>query len=76
MPRVARVLEQDLRAGDVRLDEVGRPEDRAVDVRLGGEVDDRVAARGRLGDGLGVADVADDELERRSRRGSPGCPSR
>ena len=59
---VARVVEQHLRARDVRLDELGRAEDRAVDVRLGGEVDDRVAAGGGLRDGLRVADVADDEL--------------
>ena len=32
-------------------------------MRLGGEVDDRVAPGGRLGDRLGVADVADDELD-------------
>ncbi len=36
--------------------------DRAVDVGLGGEVDDRVAALHRLAHDLGVLDRADDEL--------------
>ena len=36
-------------------------------MRLGGEVDDRVAPRGRSRDGLGVGDVADDELDARPR---------
>ena len=62
-PGVANVVEQHLRAGDIRLDELGRAEDRAVDMRLGREVDDRVAARGRLGHGIRVADVADEELD-------------
>src|SRR5207342_790333 len=34
-------------------------EDRAVDVRLGGQVDDRLAALSRAGDGLGIGDVPD-----------------
>ena len=37
--------------------------DRAVDVRLGGEVDDRVAALDRRRDGVAVVDVALDELD-------------
>ena len=41
----ARVVEQHLRAEDVGEDELGRPEDRAVDVRLGREVDDRRRSR-------------------------------
>jgi hypothetical protein len=32
-------------------------------VRLGGEVDDRVAGRRSVPDGIRVADVADDELD-------------
>ena len=44
------------------MDELLRAEDRAVDVGLGGEVDDRVAARGGALDGVGIGDVADDEL--------------
>ena len=57
-----RVVEQHLGAEDVGEDEFGRPEDRAVDVGLGREVDDRVAAgRGRR-DCLGVGDVALVEL--------------
>ena len=63
MPAVARGLEQDERPEDVRLDELARRLDRAVDVRLGGEVDDRVAALDGLGDPLDVGDVAVDELE-------------
>ena len=44
------------------MDELLRAEDRAVDVRLRGEVDDGLAAlRGAL-DGLRVGDVADDEV--------------
>ena len=39
-----------------------RAEDRAVDVRLGREVDDRVAAARGLRDGVGVGDVALVEL--------------
>ena len=74
-PRRRGMVEQHLRAGDVRLDELGRPENRAVDVRLGGEVDDRVAAGGRLRD-RGRRRVADDELDPGLRRGSPGCRSR
>ena len=59
---VPRVVEQHLRAEHVGEDELGRAEDRAVDVRLGGEVDDRVAAGGRARDGLRVGDVALVEL--------------
>jgi len=44
------MLEQRLHARDVRLDDLARTKDRAVDVGLGGEVDDRVAARGGAGD--------------------------
>ena len=58
---LARPLEQHVRPEDVGLDELGRAEDRAVDVRLGGEVDDGVAARAGPRDRLGVADVALDE---------------
>ncbi len=60
---LARPLEQDVRPEHVGLDEVGRAEDRAVDVRLGGEVDDGVAALAGLRDDVGVADVALDESD-------------
>ena len=58
----------------VRLDELGGAEDRTVDVCLGGEVDDRLAPGGRLCDRVGVADVADDELDSCALevRGVPG----
>ena len=59
----AHLLEQHLRAEELGPPEVGRAEDRAVDVGLGGEVDDRVAAVGCLGDRGRVADVARDELD-------------
>ena len=45
----AHLLEQHLRAEELGPAEVRRAEDRAVDVGLGGEVDDRVAAVGGLG---------------------------
>ena len=44
------------------MDELLWPEDRPVDVRLSGEVDDCLAARAGAGDGVRVGDVADDEL--------------
>ncbi len=44
-------------------DERVRLGDRAVDVRLGGEVDDRVAALDRVGDRGGVLDAADHEAD-------------
>ena len=47
MPARARLLEQHVGAVDVGLDEVAGLLDRAVDVGLGGEVDDRVAALDR-----------------------------
>ena len=46
---VAGGLEQDEGAEDVGLDELAGGLDRAVDVRLGGEVDERVAALDRRG---------------------------
>ena len=45
------------------MDELLRAEDRAVDVRLRGEVDDGLAALPGALDGLRVGDVADDELD-------------
>ena len=57
------MVEQDVGAENVGLDELGGAEDRAVDVGLRGEVDDRLAAFGRGGDGLAVGDVALDELD-------------
>ena len=62
MPARARRLEEDEGAEDVGLDELARRLDRAVDVGLGGEVDEGVAALDRLGDDVGVRDVAHDEL--------------
>ena len=59
----AHFLEQDLRSEELRPAEVGGAEDRAVDVRLGREVDDRVPAGGGLGNRVRVADVAFDELD-------------
>ena len=44
------------------MDELLRPEDRAIDVGLGGEVDDRLATCRGAGDGLGVGDVTLEEL--------------
>ena len=60
---VAGETEQHVGAVDVGLDELGGAEDRAVDVRLGGEVDDRLYAGGGLGHGFGIADVALEELD-------------
>jgi hypothetical protein len=54
---VAGRLEEDVGAEDVGLDEGPRILDRAIDVRLGCEVDDRVAAGDRLGDRRRVGDV-------------------
>ena len=56
------MVEQHLRPEDVRDDELRRADDRAVDVRLGGEVDDRLAALRSLRHGLRVGDVALVEL--------------
>ena len=49
---VPRGLEQRVRAEDVGADEVLRAADGAVDVGLGGEVDDGVGAARRLGDAV------------------------
>ncbi len=57
-----RVVEQHLGAEHVGEDELGGPEDRAVDVGLGREVDDRLAARRGRRDRVGVGDVALVEL--------------
>jgi hypothetical protein len=51
-----------VRAVDVRADEVAGFENRAVDVRLGGEVDDRLAPRRGTLHRLGVGDVAHAQL--------------
>src|SRR6185503_1319257 len=65
VPRVVRAspLEQRHRAEHVRVDELLRPEDRAVDVRLRGEIDDGLAGLPGALDGLRVGDVADDEID-------------
>ena len=60
--RLPRPFEQGLRAENVGVDEVLRRLDRAVDVRLGGEVDHGLAAFAGTGDGFRIGDVADDEL--------------
>ena len=57
------VVEQDVGAENVGLDEFGGAEDRAVDVSLGREVENRCAALGRAADGIAVGDVALDELD-------------
>ena len=59
-------VHHDVRAEAVRVDEVVRPGDRAVDVALGREVHDRVVAGHRVLERAGVADVALDELEARA----------
>jgi hypothetical protein len=73
-------LEQDVDADDAGPDERLRVEDRAVDVRLGGEVHDGVGVGDERADDVAVGDVALDEAERaplgpspRPRRGSPRC---
>ncbi len=57
----ARSLEHDARSGDVGAQELRGAVDRAVDVRLGSEVDDGVVAVHRLTHGITVTDVALDE---------------
>ncbi len=61
--RAANLLEQDLRPEELRPAEIGGAEDRAVDVRLGREVDDRIAIGGGLGHRGRVADVRDDDVD-------------
>ena len=56
-------LEEHVAAEDVCLDERPGSLDRAVDVSLGGEVDDRVAAVERGANGIPVGDVGDHQLE-------------
>ena len=63
LPRLAQVLEQHLGAAELGAAELLGAEDRAVDVRLGREVDDRVAAARRPGDVLRHGDVAVVELD-------------
>ena len=50
-------------AADVGLDEGERVHQRAVDVRLSGEVDDRVNMAGQRVDEVGIADIAMDETK-------------
>ncbi len=59
--RAAGGLQQHRRADDVGVDEVGRLQDAAVHVALGGEVDHRVDPRDRARHRLGVGDVGVDE---------------
>ena len=61
--RLANVLEQHLRPAELGAAEVLGGEDRAVDVGLGGEVDDRVAAARCARDVGGLRDVAVVELD-------------
>ena len=67
-------LEQAHRAEHVRVDELLRPEDRPVDVGLGGEVDDCVASGRGARDGLRIGDVSLEELvlDALEVRGIPG----
>ena len=67
---VAGGLEQHVGAVDVGGDELAGRLDRAVDVRLGGEVDDRVAALDGGPDGVAVGDVGLDSSQRSSGRPS------
>jgi len=60
-PRSQRGVEESLRPEDVRLDERARVSHGSIDMRLGGEVDDRVDAGQRRVQERGVADVAVDE---------------
>jgi hypothetical protein len=60
---VASRLEQHIGAVDVGGDELARRLDRAVDVGLGGEVDDRIATLHGGPDGLAIRDVGLDQLE-------------
>ena len=62
----ASAIEQNICPEDVGLDELGRTEDRAVDVRLRGEVENRLATLCRCGDGAAVGDVALHELDVRA----------
>ena len=57
------MLEQHLDAVEVRVPELLGREDGAVDVRLGGEVDDRVAAAACAREVVGLGDVALVELD-------------
>src|SRR5437763_85200 len=59
----ADVLEQDLDAVEVRVPELLGGENGTVDMRLGGEVDDRVAAVRGARNVLGLGDVAVVELD-------------
>ena len=59
----AQGLQQDVDAVHAGAQEGGRLQDRAVDVALGGEVDDGVGGRGKGRDGGRVGDVAVDERE-------------
>ncbi len=60
-----RGLQQAVRADDVGHHERIRTGDRAIDMALGGEMDDRVDRMigNDAADQLGIADVADDELD-------------
>ena len=57
------MLEQHLRAAELRAAEVLGAQDRAVDVCLGREVDDRLAAGGCARDVVRLRDVAVVELD-------------
>ena len=69
---VAGGLEQDVGPEDVGLDEGVGLVDRAIDVGLGGEVDDRVAAVDRPRDRVAIGDVGLDELDLPVRRAGAG----
>jgi hypothetical protein len=66
--RLADVLQHHLGAAELGPAELLGAEDRAVDVRLGREVDDRVAAAGRGRDVVRLGDVALVELDLAERQ--------
>ena len=52
-----------MHADDARAQECVGVEDRAIDVRFGGEIDNGVGVADQRADGRGIGDVAEDELE-------------
>ena len=62
LARLARPLQEHVRAEDVRAQDGVRLQDRPVDVRLRREVHHRISALGGPRDGSAIGDVAVDEL--------------
>ena len=78
-----RRLEQHERADDVGVDERPRAVDRPIDVRLGGQVQDRrrpvrprTRAPSRSRSAMSACDERHPRIVERRRRGSAGCPRR